>query len=116
MSNPANLQRFIDAQDPVYQDVIEELAAGRKTSHWMWFVFPQLDGLGRSEMAKHYAIASSVEALGSRSSASRATKSCWAESGPLIGSGMRGIGARELAFDVEVNAIGVYFIRHQELG
>ncbi len=63
MSNLANLQRFIDAQDPVYQDVIEELAAGRKTSHWMWFVFPQLDGLGRSEMAKHYAIASSVEAL-----------------------------------------------------
>ena len=63
MDDPFELQRFIDAQDPVYAAVQSELAAGHKTTHWMWFVFPQLRSLGRSEMAQRYGIASRDEAL-----------------------------------------------------
>jgi uncharacterized protein (DUF1810 family) len=59
----ADLQRFVDAQEPVYRRVCAELAAGAKTSHWMWFVFPQLKGLGRSAIAEHFGIASREEAL-----------------------------------------------------
>jgi uncharacterized protein (DUF1810 family) len=59
----ADLQRFVDAQEPVYRRVCAELAAGAKTSHWMWFVFPQLRGLGRSAIAEHFGIASREEAL-----------------------------------------------------
>lgn len=58
MADPYNLERFVQAQNPVYQQVCAELAAGRKTSHWMWFVFPQISGLGSSPMSQHYAIAS----------------------------------------------------------
>lgn len=57
-----HLQRFVDAQAPVYPAVLAELRAGRKRSHWMWFVFPQLAGLGRSETARFYAIRSDEEA------------------------------------------------------
>jgi uncharacterized protein (DUF1810 family) len=56
------LDRFIDAQQPVYEAVLEELRRGRKVSHWMWFVFPQVVGLGRSEMSRRYAIGSLDEA------------------------------------------------------
>jgi uncharacterized protein (DUF1810 family) len=61
---PADLQRFLDAQDAggTYERALAELTAGRKTSHWMWFVFPQLAGLGQSEMSRRYAIASLAEA------------------------------------------------------
>jgi uncharacterized protein (DUF1810 family) len=52
----ADLIRFLDAQDQIYEQVIAELAKGRKETHWMWFIFPQLAGLGRSGMAQHYAI------------------------------------------------------------
>ena len=62
MTDPNNLQRFIDAQSPVYDQVVAELSAGKKTSHWMWFVFPQLDGLGRSGMAQRTAITSREQA------------------------------------------------------
>lgn len=62
MSDSFNLQRFIDAQDPVFATVSAELAAGKKRSHWMWFVFPQIQGLGRSETARFYAISSVAEA------------------------------------------------------
>ena len=62
MQDPHNLQRFLDAQDPVYSRVCDELRAGRKQSHWMWFIFPQIAGLGRSEMAIRYAISSRDEA------------------------------------------------------
>ncbi|WP_426199123.1 DUF1810 domain-containing protein [Pseudomonas sp. DC3200b2] len=58
-----DLQRFLDAQAPVYARVVEELRAGQKRSHWMWFVFPQLQGLGRSETARYYAISSVDEAV-----------------------------------------------------
>ncbi len=61
-SDHFDLQRFIDAQTPVWADVLAELAAGAKTSHWMWFVFPQLRALGRSATAQHYGIASPAEA------------------------------------------------------
>ena len=61
-ADPHGLQRFVDAQAPVYAQAREELARGRKTSHWMWFVFPQLRELGRSQMARRYGIASRVEA------------------------------------------------------
>jgi uncharacterized protein (DUF1810 family) len=57
------LERFVDAQRPVYSSVLEELRAGLKRTHWMWFVFPQLAGLGRSEMARSFAITSAGEAL-----------------------------------------------------
>ncbi|HEY3523122.1 MAG TPA: DUF1810 domain-containing protein [Candidatus Limnocylindrales bacterium] len=57
-----DLERFVRAQGPVYDDVVAELGAGRKTGHWMWFVFPQLAGLGRSETSRYYAIASLDEA------------------------------------------------------
>jgi uncharacterized protein (DUF1810 family) len=56
------LQRFRDAQEPVIDTVMAELRAGRKRSHWMWYVFPQLAVLGRSAIAKHYGIASLEEA------------------------------------------------------
>ncbi|HEY3147638.1 MAG TPA: DUF1810 domain-containing protein [Dongiaceae bacterium] len=53
-----NLQRFVDAQEPVYGRVCAELKNGRKQSHWMWFIFPQIAGLGHSPMAQRYAISS----------------------------------------------------------
>jgi len=62
MADPHDLQRFVDAQDGVIDDVLDELHDGRKRSHWMWFVFPQLRGLGRSAMAERYGIASRAEA------------------------------------------------------
>ena len=59
---PFNLNRFIQAQASIYGDVIAELSAGCKRSHWMWFVFPQIDGLGFSETTKRYSIKSLAEA------------------------------------------------------
>ncbi|OBG67591.1 MULTISPECIES: DUF1810 domain-containing protein [unclassified Mycobacterium] len=61
-SDPFDLERFVDAQAPVYRTVVDELRAGRKRSHWMWFVFPQLRGLGGSPTAVHYGISSLDEA------------------------------------------------------
>lgn len=61
-SDPFDLKRFVDAQAPIYRNVVEELRAGRKRSHWMWFVFPQLRGLGSSPTAVHYGISSLEEA------------------------------------------------------
>ena len=63
MANAADLDRFLVAQEPVYETALEELAAGEKASHWMWFVFPQLRGLGRSPTAAFYGFASEAEAL-----------------------------------------------------
>jgi uncharacterized protein (DUF1810 family) len=63
MTDPHELQRFVDAQNPVYEQVQQELERGEKTSHWMWFVFPQLEGLGSSPMAKRFAIRSLAEAV-----------------------------------------------------
>jgi uncharacterized protein (DUF1810 family) len=60
--DPFDLQRFVDAQAPVIERARSELAGGRKASHWMWFVFPQIAGLGSSEMARRYAIANLDEA------------------------------------------------------
>jgi uncharacterized protein (DUF1810 family) len=56
------LERFVAAQEPVYAQVLAELRAGRKTSHWMWFIFPQIAGLGHSPMSERYAIRSLAEA------------------------------------------------------
>lgn len=58
----SDLERFVTAQDPIYEQVLKELRAGRKTSHWMWFVFPQIAGLGRSPASVRYAIADLDEA------------------------------------------------------
>jgi uncharacterized protein (DUF1810 family) len=60
--NPFHLDRFVTAQAPVIAQVLDELRAGRKRSHWMWFVFPQLKGLGTSSMAQLFGIASLHEA------------------------------------------------------
>jgi uncharacterized protein (DUF1810 family) len=76
MDDPFNLKRFVDAQDLVYRSVISELRAGVKQSHWMWFVFPQVAGLGRSATAELYAISSLNEA-----------KACLAN--PLLGGRLR---------------------------
>lgn len=59
--DPFDLQRFVKAQDPVFATVLEELRAGHKRSHWMWFIFPQLRDLGRSATAQFYGIASMDE-------------------------------------------------------
>jgi len=84
--DPFALSRFVAAQDPVYAGVRAELAAGRKTSHWMWFVFPQLKGLGRSGMAQHYGIGSAAEA-----------RAYWAH--PLLGPRLRECTELVLAVD-----------------
>ena len=61
-NDPFHLQRFVDAQDAVFADVCAELAQGKKQSHRMWFIFPQIRGLGSSAMAQHFAMASMAEA------------------------------------------------------
>jgi len=63
MDDPYHLKRFVDAQAPVYRHVCAELRGGRKTGHWMWFIFPQIRGLGSSEMALTYGISSREEAI-----------------------------------------------------
>jgi uncharacterized protein (DUF1810 family) len=62
MNDSFDLQRFVDAQATVYRQVVEELSRGRKQTHWMWFVFPQIAGLGFSAMAQRFAIGSRAEA------------------------------------------------------
>jgi uncharacterized protein (DUF1810 family) len=62
MADPYDLQRFVDAQAGVFETALAELTAGRKRSHWMWFIFPQLRGLGASAMARRYAISDLEEA------------------------------------------------------
>ncbi|CAM4325755.1 hypothetical protein MB901379_02547 [Mycobacterium basiliense] len=61
VGDPFDLTRFVDAQAPMYRDVVAERRGGRKVSHWMWIIFPQLRGLGRSPMAVRYDIASIEE-------------------------------------------------------
>lgn len=63
MLDPHDLKRFIDAQGPLYVQALDELRAGAKRSHWMWFIFPQLSGLGRSATAQRYGISGRDEAL-----------------------------------------------------
>lgn len=62
-SDPFDLRRFIAAQDPSYSTVTDELRRGRKQTHWIWFIFPQAEGLGHSSMAQRYAIRSHDEAV-----------------------------------------------------
>ena len=62
MDDPFDLRRFVEAQEDVYEEARAELRARRKRSHWMWFIFPQIRGLGSSAMAEHYAIRSLEEA------------------------------------------------------
>jgi uncharacterized protein (DUF1810 family) len=62
VKDPYHLQRFIEAQNPVYAQVCAELCSGQKQSHWIWFIFPQLRGLGQSQMAVTFGIASREEA------------------------------------------------------
>ena len=62
MSDPFSLQRFVDAQSQTYDQALAELRAGHKRTHWMWFVFPQIAGLGRSGMAQRFAISGLDEA------------------------------------------------------
>lgn len=61
-ADPYDLQRFVDAQEPLYPTVLAELRDGRKRSHWIWFIFPQLRGLGSSPTAMRYGISSRDEA------------------------------------------------------
>jgi uncharacterized protein (DUF1810 family) len=62
MKDPFNLRRFVDAQSGVFDQVCSELRAGRKRSHWMWYIFPQITGLGSSTTAQEFAISSLAEA------------------------------------------------------
>jgi len=73
----SDLQRFIDAQGPVFEAACSELAAGAKRSHWMWFVFPQLRALGRSATARHFGLADLAEA-----------RAYWAD--PVLGPRLKG--------------------------
>ncbi|MGN6477365.1 MAG: DUF1810 domain-containing protein [Flavipsychrobacter sp.] len=63
MPTSQNLDRFIKAQQGVYETALSEIRNGRKASHWMWFIFPQIQGLGHSDMARFYAIKDKEEAL-----------------------------------------------------
>ena len=63
MIDQFNLERFIEAQNSVYDHVVEELKNGKKKTHWMWFIFPQITGLGYSAMSQKYAIKSKAEAI-----------------------------------------------------
>jgi uncharacterized protein (DUF1810 family) len=81
-----DLERFVDAQRGVYETALTELRAGRKRSHWMWFIFPQIAGLGRSEMAQRYAIRSADEAAAYLAH-------------PLLGARLRESAAAVLAHD-----------------
>lgn len=63
MDDRFHLDRFVEAQQGVYEDVLSELRAGRKRSHWMWFIFPQIHGLGHSSTAQLYAISGLDEAV-----------------------------------------------------
>src|SRR6266700_799648 len=60
--DPFDLRRFTSAQEDVYDGVLAELRGGQKRSHWMWYIFPQIDGLGRSATAKHFSITGPEEA------------------------------------------------------
>lgn len=62
MNDPFNLERFVEAQAAAYQQALAEIRAGHKRSHWMWFIFPQIAGLGSSPASKHFAIKSRAEA------------------------------------------------------
>jgi len=62
LSDPFDLQRFVEAQNPVFEKVCAELRKGRKEGHWIWFIFPQLRGLGHSAMATAFGISSRQEA------------------------------------------------------
>ena len=72
MDEPFDLNRFVDAQSAVYNNVLAELRAGRKRSHWIWFIFPQLKGLGTSATSEQFGIASLEEA------AAYLRHRCWA--------------------------------------
>lgn len=63
MSEAFNLERFVEAQEGVYEAALAELRAGAKRTHWMWFIFPQIQGLGHSPMAQYYALSDVDEAL-----------------------------------------------------
>lgn len=63
MKNSDDLSRFEDAQDGVYPSALAEIRSGRKRGHWMWFIFPQIYGLGSSDMARYYAIKNKAEAI-----------------------------------------------------
>ena len=91
MGDDFNLDRFVEAQDQVYATVLEELKAGEKLSHWMWFVFPQIRGLGGSPMAEKFAISSLDEA-----------KAYWAH--PILGSRLEE--CTRLVLAVEGKSIG----------
>ena len=62
MTDPFDLDRFVDAQRGIYDTALAEIRAGAKRSHWMWFIFPQIAGLGSSAMAQHYAVSGAEEA------------------------------------------------------
>ena len=62
VNDPLNLQRFVDAQSRIFEEASSELRQGRKRGHWMWFIFPQIKGLGHSQLAQEYAIGSREEA------------------------------------------------------
>ena len=61
-NDPFNLQRFVSAQEPVFEQVVSELRQGAKRTHWIWFIFPQIEGLGHSQTARKFSLSSLEEA------------------------------------------------------
>ena len=86
MDTEFNLERFVQAQAPLYASVVKELKAGRKAGHWMWFIFPQIAGLGSSAAAREFAIVSADEAAAYLAH-------------PLLGKRLRDCSALVLAID-----------------
>jgi uncharacterized protein (DUF1810 family) len=126
-SDPHNLQRFIDAQDGVFEIALAELSAGSKQSHWLWFIFPQLAGLGRSPTAQFFALTGVDEAhaylahavLGPRLKRSVEALMPWAGKrsaehilGPIDAMKLRSsltLFDRVAPYDVFASALGAFF-------
>ena len=100
MTDRFDLQRFVEAQSQTYALAVAELGAGRKRSHWMWFVFPQIEGLGHSVMARRYGLSGLAEA-------------CAYLDHPVLGERLRA--CSRLVADTEGRSIGAIFARPDDL-
>ena len=92
--DPFDLRRFVAAQEPIYAAAFAELAAGRKKTHWMWFIFPQIAGLGSSPTAVRYAIGSRGEALAYCRPCASSGRGSWRARASWLG--MRGAGRQHI--------------------
>ncbi len=114
--DPFNLSRFTTAQNPVYAEVLSELKAGRKRTHWMWYVFPQIVGLGYSETSKYYAIQSLEEASAYRDHAVLGTRLRECAEAVLAVEGKSALGIFGSPDDVKLHSSMTLFAQVDEPG